>query len=350
MSRASWCCCFSKSGLTIIDFSLLWWIMMALLIALLFFCNWLVEFLELGLAYISGVLIFIFVSVRWAVSPCAGELYSKSVGPWSNAIDSWLPEVPREWVVCRFGGSWPSCMTMSCLSCDKPPPSSCYDEFWFINCFYYSALLLIITRVAALLSSPDCPSRARVSCRCGLVERNPLPAWSWPTRCCSCSPPACTLLSLPSFGDREVFDYVRSILLCCNFPNVLDYLDLMVSRSIWFCLVNISFFVILILILLSCFRLMHWTSSEIRFSSSISLVLRYCICLSSTSALWECSFDFSNSKGVRVCKVFCYPAIVCLSPLLTIIEAVPWLAVPSPASTSSNLLKFASFWLTSKSR
>lgn len=123
----------------------------------------------------------------------------------------------------------------------------------------------------------------------------------------------------------------------------------MVSRSIWFCLVNISFFVILILILLSCFRLMHWTSSEMRFSSSVSLVLRYWICLSSTSALWAWSFDFSNSKGVRVCKVFCCPEILCLSPLLTIMDAVPWLAVPSPASTSSNFLKFVSFWSTSKS-
>jgi hypothetical protein len=185
--------------------------------ALPFLCNWLVEYLELGLACTSGALIFIFASVGWAVSPSAGELYSLSVGPWSNAIDSWLPEVPREWVVCGFVGSWPSCMTMSCFVCEEPPPSSYYDEFWCSNYFDYSALLLIITRVAALLSSPDCPSRARVSCGCALVEviwceRNPLPipvpAWSWSTRCCSCTTPACTLLSLPSFGDREVFDYL----------------------------------------------------------------------------------------------------------------------------------------------
>jgi hypothetical protein len=40
--------------------------MMALLMALPFFCNWLVECLELGLACTSGALIFTFGSVGGA--------------------------------------------------------------------------------------------------------------------------------------------------------------------------------------------------------------------------------------------------------------------------------------------
>ena len=130
--------------------------------------------------------------------------------------------------------------------------------------------------------------------------------------------------------------------------------DLKVSIKIWLSFETNLFFGVawgcvstdmLVWTFVSYLRLMVCTSSETRLRVFDSFAFKYWVCLSSVKTWVECCFAFVISNGVKECKVFRLPSIVCFSELLIKIEALPIFGRERPVKTSINLLKFGSSWL-----